>query len=146
VICHRAKRARVAFNVWAVGLALVAAATPLLGTLHLASVAHFTCAEDGELVESPFVDHTGDVEHEDGPNGVVLPERHETDRDAAQGHDHCTLALHARSGSRATAAARAVFDCARSGEQLRSTAPQLAQLRAQAVYRLAPKASPPRAA
>ncbi len=139
-------RHRAAFQAWAASLALVAAATPLLATLHFTSVAHITCAEDGELIESRQVDHTGDLAHEDGANGAVLPERHEVPLGAAgSGHDHCVLALHARSGSRAPPG-RNFVPCAPAGEQVRNTAPESAQLRAQAVYRLAPKADPPRAA
>ena len=137
VICHRLQW----FRALVAGIAVLTAANPLLDTFHLAAVRHVACPEDGELIEASF-DHSGDAAHEDGATGVVLAERHQFGARGAA-HDHCAVALQARASSRAGARRAAVR--APVSVQLVAVSPQPATLRTLAIYRLAPKASPPAA-
>jgi hypothetical protein len=129
------------FRALVAGVALLTAAGPLLDAMHLAAVRHVTCPEDGELIEASL-DHTGDAAHEDGATGVIFAERHGTGTLRAA-HDHCAVALQARAGSRASAHRAAVRTAAAVTRN--EVPPQLLVLRTLAIYRLAPKASPPAA-
>lgn len=141
MICHRSQRQAGPFRAFAAGVALLVAAVPVLETLHLAAVRHVACLEDGELIEDA-VDHSGDLAHEDGATGVVLPEQHSVP--LAQRAHHCALALQNRTGSRAVSVRTEVVRVSQL-LLLRKVSPEPAQLRTLAVYRLAPKASPPAA-
>jgi hypothetical protein len=139
VTCHRSERQPGSFRALVAGLALLLAAVPVLETMHLAAVRHVACAEDGELIEDS-VDHSGDLAQEDGATGVVLPEQHQI----PLAHDHCAVAWQIRTGSRAVCARTEVVRVSQV-VRLREVPPEPAQLRTLAVYRLAPKASPPAA-
>jgi hypothetical protein len=126
----------------AVSLALFA--TPLLESRHAATVQHVTCPEDGELidagsqgaaraqraVESPT----------DGP-AVAAEEPAGRTREALD-HGHCVIALQSHAKARQAAPARVDLHVVELREVEVST-PAPPELRSVALYRLAPKASPP---
>ena len=118
-------------------LALAMAASPLLGLLHEAAVRHVACPEDGELIEAPLqAAHA----HQASADDSLFPERPLAPE--TPGHDHCFVALNLRSHvSAALAQPMALAAPVATDQQL--AVPELPQLRSIALYRLAPKASPP---
>lgn len=138
--CVRAQRAGV--RRVGLALALLTAASPLLDSLHEASVRHVACPEDGELVEAPVQrahSHRRDYgvtsslfaeNDSDGPRGVVA------------GHDHCAIALQghlrAREQSQDTGAIDAL---ALTTASFAPAEPR--ELHGFTLYLLVPKASPP---
>ncbi len=136
-------RARLHLVCRAIGpaLALLTFASPLLESLHGASVGHVACPEDGELIETPQqAPHQHTQASRD--SGALFAERDPAAPASGQGHDHCAVMLRGR---------------LRAGEQSRrplviivpealpavSDPDQTPGLRRLALYRLAPKASPP---
>ena len=117
-------------------LALVVASSPLLATLHLALTAHYACPDDGELVESAPA-----APHGHGHARGVFSERGPAAQDEA--HHHCALALHARAAGRAQDQEAGI--AVAPAEPVPSGMPMRVWRQAVAIYRLAPKASPPRA-
>ena len=123
-------------------LALLVFASPVLATLHEASVRHVACPEHGELVEE-----APQAPHQHGRAAWASPalfaERDPAGpRSAAEEHQHCfvTLQEHVRGHAQAhkawaPAASGAAVAAPKYREPLR--------LRRLALYRLAPKASPP---
>lgn len=122
-------------------LAAVMAMTPLLGTLHDASVRHVACPDDGELIDAPAQPahrHARTTaERAFFPEAPLGPSALGTD------HDHCVVALHLRGNlgvSPSQPAAAVVSDGGPPRVEWRGTAGAPGLL----LYRLAPKASPPR--
>jgi hypothetical protein len=137
VICRRTT-----FRAAVASLALFMAAGPLLGALHLAAVRHVACADDGELIDAaPQAPH----QHVRGSNDApaLFAERDPAPPPASgQVHDHCAVVsqahLRGREQSRKLFAVT-VLDALAAVSVLDQT-PRLSSL---ALYRLAPKASPP---
>ena len=132
----------------AAALALLLCAAPVLGTFHYATVAHVACPEDGELIDVPANaggSHTAvaNHSHQDGP--TLLAQREPVPASfGASSHEHCAVALQARLRACAEAKSSSQLE-PRSigmGQVAPSEPPRLGAL---AVYRLAPKASPPQA-
>jgi len=123
-------------------LALLTAASPLVGSLHESSVRHVACPEDGELIDAPSqAPHQHALPSTDAP--ALFAERDPSAPSASgQGHQHC--AVMSQGHSRARQQARSLFVVtvppALAAVSIPSPTPRLRSL---AVYRLAPKASPP---
>jgi hypothetical protein len=103
---------------------------------HLASGPHITCPEHGELEDVPSVAHVGERLHEEAAF------ENEAAPTGGHGHEHCIFASHARQVGRDVQVGKLV------AVQLARTAPPVAARAAllaprAALYRLAPKTSPP---
>lgn len=118
-------------------LALAMAVSPLLDLLHEAAVRHVSCPEDGELIEAPVQSVHG---HAASADDSLFPEQPLAP--SAPGHDHCAVALNLRSHASASVSQHAASNAPVSIAQ-HLAAPEPPQLRSFALYRLAPKASPP---
>jgi hypothetical protein len=138
VICSRAHRV---LRGAASALALVTAASPLVGSLHAAAVRHVACPEDGELVDAP----PQAARQEAGRSTNSPAPLAERDPPAApvsgQDHQHCAVVaqahLRARQQSRsAVGTIPPVFTPV-------SAVSAMPRPRTAALYLLAPKASPP---
>ena len=108
----------------------------LVSLEHVASGPHIACKEHGELEDVPSVAHIGEVVHREATveNGAAPTGGH--------GHEHCAFASHARHMS--AAGGRPVSPVSTTLADLRPApiqVPPPKQLRA--LYRLAPKTSPP---
>ena len=121
-------------------LALLTLVSPLLVTFHEAAVRHVTCAEHGELVDAPLEAPHSHARPSTGSPGLFAERDPSGPSGAGEEHEHCVVNLHAQ--VRATVQSRKLFvvttpeavaPCPREGPRLRSLA----------VYRFAPKASPP---
>jgi hypothetical protein len=118
-------------------LLLAFASAPLLEAAHAARVQHVACPQDGELIDA--APQKREIAHSDALGSVLpsdAPEREHA-------HDHCCLAVRAR--SRARVSAGAPFSGAAIAAVLRAShptgdAPRPASF---ALYLLAPKVSPP---
>jgi len=122
-------------------LAVVLFAAPILGSLHDATVRHVACPEDGELIDVPVARaHSHAAVPEEGPS--LFAERDPAGPTPAAGqHDHCQIVLQAHVSARQPGKVRAV-----KSTVLVAAVPVPAEpprLRSLALYRLAPKASPP---
>lgn len=116
-------------------VAFVCISSQLSSFAHEASTVHVTCAEHGEPVDVPSVAHAHSAsthaafENGNPPAGVG-------------GHDHCAFALHGRQSS--TTTVRALCS---APDHVISPPPPIAAATApgpiRALYRLAPKTSPP---
>jgi hypothetical protein len=139
VKCARPERP---FRAAGAALALLTFASPLLGSFHEAAVRHSTCPEDGALIESPAQPaHPHAEASGDGPS--LFPERDPAGPPGGEGaHHHCAVAaqvqLRAREPSRQRFAVPAPVLLAAA-----SVAQEPPVLRSFAIYRIAPKASPP---
>ena len=121
-------------------LALLTLVSPLLVTFHEAAVRHVTCPEHGELVDAPLEVAHPHARPSTGSPGLFAERDPAGPSGAGEEHEHCTVNLNAQ--VRATEQSRKPFvvttpevvaPCPREGPRLRGLA----------VYRLAPKASPP---
>jgi hypothetical protein len=139
VICARPHHAL--FRGLGAALALLTFASPLLGSFHEAAVPHIACPEDGELIDVPVERaHSHAAVPEEGPS--LFAERDPAGPTPAGGqHDHCQIALQAHVSARQPGKVRAVKSAV-----LVAAAPlpvEPPRLRNLALYRIAPKASPP---
>ena len=126
----------------AAGLALLAALGPLLGLAHAEAVRHATCAEHGELIEAASASAEIGHDHDGLPEDAASAQ---TDRGVAgkgHQHDHCALAQHSRDrAAQPQPTAPSAPACGAQGcTGLDETELRLARA---ALYRLAPKGSPP---
>jgi hypothetical protein len=123
---------------------MVLFAAPLLEARHAATVRHVACPEDGELIDAgsqgaarsqPAVESPTD-----GP--AVAAEDPAGRTRGALDHGHCVVALQSHAKARQAAPARVDLRVVelREAEVSRPAPPEL---RSVALYRLAPKASPP---
>jgi len=126
--------------VGAAALAFVMAASPLLGTLHAASVRHVPCPEDDELIEAPV--GPGHDHPQSGAERALFPEQPLKPSAPGANHDHCLIALSALGHSSASPSQPAV-SITPAGTAPAPAALALAGIHRKALYRLAPKASPP---
>jgi hypothetical protein len=120
-------------------LAIVILASPLLGSLHEATVRHVACPEDGQLIDAPVgAPHPHARAAGEGP---ALFAEHGREADAS-GENHCVIAVQAQ--QRAREQSRGAFVSATPETSLTASGPRdPLQLHSLALYRLAPKASPP---
>jgi hypothetical protein len=123
-------------------VALALFASPLLESLHEAQRVHFACPEDGELVEAPL----GAPHHHARASGAgpFLFAEHESSPPPSSegGHDHCAIAAHAHLRGREKsheAPVPPVLHAATAASVTGDPAPAVSL----AIYRFAPKASPP---
>lgn len=137
----RARLHRVLRGVGA-ALALLTAASPVIGSLHEASVRHVACPEDGELIEA-----AAQAPHEHAPASIGAPaifaERDPADAGGSgRTHEHCAILAQAQ--LRARPQTRPVFAVTASPALNAAPSPGDApRFRSLTLYRLAPKASPP---
>ena len=135
----RARLHRISPGVGA-ALALLTLASPLLATFHQAAVRHVTCPEHGELVDAPL-----EAPHPHDQASTGLPGLF-AERDPAgpsrtgEEHEHCSINV--QSQVRATEQSRKPF-VVTTPEVVAPCLREAPRLRSLAVYRLAPKASPP---
>ncbi|HWE26318.1 MAG TPA: hypothetical protein VG496_20445 [Myxococcales bacterium] len=135
------RRRRFGWQGLGVVLAFVTAASPLVATFHAAGVAHFPCPEDGELIDAGPAAHDALEVSFEMP--FVAPDRGPTSREHSQlPHDHCAIAQQAFVRARISGTAR-VADGVTGTVALPRFVPEPPRLTSLAVYRLAPKASPP---
>ena len=118
----------------------------LSGLAHMLLVQHVTCPEHGELVHSGAVAHTdvtdlAAVSDATPATGLVSSGDATAEEPAGHGHDHCLAAAHGRGhvGLGGAAAGALAPSPALAGLPT-DAAPHLAH---DALYRLAPKTSPP---
>jgi hypothetical protein len=111
----------------ALGVAVACFAAPLASLSHLAAHPHVRCQEHGELEDVPSSAHP----LEDG----AAP-------DPRTGHDHCVFGTHARH-SQATSSVAIQGVPASLGSRPVFVQPPIHQAPLFAVYRFAPKTSPP---
>jgi hypothetical protein len=117
--------------------ALVWLLGPLLGALHLATVQHVVCPDDGELVDAS--EETGAARPAQASSREVSPPS------SAPGHEHghCANVLASRQRVLAPTPTASGFALAPAPEPSPRRWPALR--RSAALYRVAPKSSPPRA-
>jgi len=122
-------------------LAVVLLAAPVLGSLHDATVRHVACPEDGELIDAP-VEAPHAHARATGQAPALFAEHAPAAGISGEGHQHCAIALQAHQRTREQQ--RSAFVVATPEETLISSGPRdPLPLHNLAVYRLAPKASPP---
>jgi hypothetical protein len=123
-------------------LALALFASPLLDSLHEAQRVHFACPEDGELVEAPL----GAPHHHAGTSGEgpFLFAEHESAPALSSdgGHDHCAIAAQAHLRGREKSHEASVPPVLHAAGAA-SVTDDPALFVSLAIYRFAPKASPP---
>jgi hypothetical protein len=142
VIRARVHRAAFIHRAVGVALALLTFLSPLLGSFHEAAVRHVACPEDGELIDAP-----AQVAHQhsraSGDGQALFAERDPAGpRPAGQDHDHCAVVLQAHLRARVQSRGPFVVTAPDASSAL-SVAHEAPGLRSLALYRLAPKASPP---
>jgi len=144
VICRHAgdapPRIRLASSRLAAALAAIIAVSPLLGTLHDASVRHVACPEDGELIEAPA--QRAHAHGQATTERTLFPEAPAAPTEPGAGHDHCAIASHLR-GSFGVAASLSDKSSVPVLVSRSAESPELPAFSGLAVYRLVPKASPP---
>lgn len=126
------------------------AVSPLAGSLHEAAVRHVACPEDGEMIDAP-----ARAPHRDAPaSSPATARQNATDSTAfseerdppasplsVQGHDHC--AVMSQADVRAREQSPSFIVTIRAALTAASAVTATPRLRSRAIYRLAPKASPP---
>jgi len=117
-------------------------ASPLLDSWHEASIQHVTCPEDGELIDVlPQAAH----EHAQATGqGLSLFDEHDPSAPHSRGgeHNHCTIVLQAHLRAREQSRPQLVVEAPELVGPARVPQEPVG-LNSQAVYRFAPKASPP---
>ena len=121
-------------------LALLTLASPLLVTFHEAAVRHVTCPEHGELVDAPLQAPHAHARPSTGSPGLFAERDPAGPAGPGEEHEHCAVNLHAQ--VRATEQSRKPF-VVTTPEVVAPPPREGPGLRSLAVYRLAPKASPP---
>jgi len=122
-------------------LAVVLLAAPVLGSLHDATVRHVACPEDGELIDAPIEAPHAHARAPGEARTLFAEHAPAADR-SGENHQHCAITLQAH--QRAREQHRSRFVVATAGQSLiPSGPPDPLRLHTLAVYRLAPKASPP---
>ena len=126
----------------AAAIAISTLASPLLETLHEADRVHVACPEDGELVDAPVT-----VAHHHArasrAGASLFAEHDSSGPDSSErGHDHCAVASHAHLRGREQSSKLSAPTVQQAGA-VASVAREPARLSSLAIYRLAPKASPP---
>ncbi len=121
-------------------LALLTLASPLLVTFHEAAVRHVTCPEHGELVDAPLEAPHPHAQPSTGSPGLFAERDPSGPAGPGEEHEHCAVNL--MSQVRATEQSRKPFVVA-TPEVVTPCPRERPRLRSLAVYRLAPKASPP---
>jgi len=123
-------------------LAVALSASPLLESLHEAERVHFACPEDGELVDAGLTAaHQHARASGDGPS---LFAEHDSSPPLSSegGHDHCAIAAQAHLRAREKSHDRPTPPVLQAGTVAR-VSDDAAPLVSLAIYRFAPKASPP---
>jgi hypothetical protein len=125
----------------AAAVAFATFASPLLETFHQASVRHIVCPEDGELIDAPVeAAHRHARVPRDGAS--LFSEHDPSGPGPTDGrHDHCAIAL--RGHLRAREESRKAYVLHLVGANAPKPAHEPERLSSLALYRLAPKASPP---
>jgi hypothetical protein len=123
-------------------LAVLTFASPLLESVHEANVRHVACPEDGELVEAP-----AQAPHQhaqaSGDLAALFAERDPAaPASSGQGHHHCAVMLQAHLRAREQSHKRLAV-AVLAAVAVASVPDESPQLRSVALYRIAPKASPP---
>lgn len=122
-------------------LAVVLVAAPVLGLLHDATVRHVACPEDGELIDAPLEAPHAHA-RATGQAPALFAEHAPAAGISGEGHPHCAIALQAHQRTREQQ--RRVFVVATPETSVVASGPRDSlPLHNLAVYRLAPKASPP---
>ena len=133
---------RVVIRGAAAALAVLTAASPVASSFHEASVRHVACPEDGELIDAP-----AQAAHEHarvkGRGPSLFGERDSTRPETGgAAHGHCAIAVQAHLRAREPARVRVAVD--RFATIAPASVPQeRLALRRVALYRVAPKSSPP---
>ena len=125
-------------------LAFVIFASPLFEAFHAATTNHVTCPEDGQLIDAHASSNATSpdaVPFGDAP-GLAWARDSAPVQHSRLPHDHCAIAMQAHVRARVTPPARIVVSGS-PGIALVNPAPDAPTLASLAVYRLAPKASPP---
>jgi hypothetical protein len=137
----RARVHRVSRGVGA-ALALLTFASPLLETVHEASVRHVACPEDGELIDAPAqAPHQHVLASSDSP--ALFSERDPAAPPVSgQNHQHCVVMLQAHQSAREQSHKLPLITLLDAATAT-PVPPEPPRLRSLALYRLAPKASPP---
>ena len=121
-------------------LALLTLASPLLVTFHQAAVRHVTCPEHGELVDAPVEAPHPHAQPSTGLPGLFAERDPAGPSRPGEEHEHCSITLQRQ--VRATEQSLKPF-VVTAPEVVAPSPPESPGLRSLAVYRLAPKASPP---
>jgi len=135
----RARLHRISPGVGA-ALALLTLASPLLATFHQAVVRHVTCPEHGELVDAPLEAPHPHAQPSTGLPGLFAERDPAGPSGAGEEHEHCAISLQGQ--VRATEQSPKPF-VVTAPEVVAPSPREGPGLHGVAVYRLAPKASPP---
>ena len=104
---------------------------------------HVACPEDGELIDAP-AQAPHQHARQAGETRALFPESRLPFLPGDAGHDHCAIAAQARANARPAGVATVLHPAPRVGV-MQFRKPELRSLGSLAIYRLAPKASPPQA-
>jgi hypothetical protein len=131
-----------AFRGISAAIALWTFASPLLETLHEADRVHVACPEDGELVDAPVA--AAHQHARASRNGASLFAEHDSSGPVSsdRGHDHCAIASQAHLRGREESRKLSV-PLLLQAAAVPAAAQEPARLSSLAIYRFAPKASPP---
>ena len=124
-------------------LAVVLLAAPVLGSLHDATVRHVACPQDGELIDAP-IEAPHAHARATGEARTLFAEHAPAADAAGENHQHCAITLQAHQRAREQQQ-RGTLVVATPEASLIASGPAdpLRLHTLLAVYRLAPKASPP---
>jgi hypothetical protein len=123
---------------------MVLFAAPLLESRHAATVRHVACPEDGELIDAGTQGASRSLPAVESPKdgSAIAAEDPAGQTRGVLDHGHCAIALQSHAKARQAGPARVDLRVAELREpEVSKPAPP--ELRSVALYRLAPKASPP---
>ncbi len=140
-MAHTHRRVSLSKQCLAIGLATFALIGQLASLSHLVLVRHTVCLEHGELIHPDEASARG-VATTHLSESLASALRPAPEATGSHGHEHCAIAAHRRERVVVLAASALALELPAEGPRL-SPGTTDAQLTPRAVYRFAPKSSPP---